>query len=60
MTQRDVENNKKTYTAFAGVEASRQAVRTLTHQGHEAIIDAAFPYPQRLIELSQWLMARHR
>lgn len=60
MTQRDVENNKKTYTAFVGVEASRQAVRTLTHQGHEAIIDASFPYPQRLIELSEWLMARHR
>jgi geranylgeranyl diphosphate synthase type II len=54
----DEKMNKVTYPFFMGIEPSRQKVKQLTDQGKEAILNAGFSNPERLIQLADFLMNR--
>ncbi|TDF99247.1 polyprenyl synthetase family protein [Paenibacillus piri] len=56
----DEKQQKVTYPYFLGIEASKDKVRELTEQGKRAIIDAHFPYSDRLLELADFLTQRDR
>ncbi|MFH5184847.1 polyprenyl synthetase family protein [Paenibacillus sp. TAB 01] len=54
----DEKQKKVTYPYFVGVEASKDKVAQLTEQGKQAIIQAGFPQPERLLELADYLTQR--
>lgn len=54
----DEKMQKVTYPYFIGVDASRDKVKQLTEKGKDAIVDAHFPYPDRLLQLADYLMQR--
>ncbi|PYI55047.1 polyprenyl synthetase family protein [Paenibacillus flagellatus] len=54
----DEKMQKVTYPYFLGIDASRRKVEELTAIGKEAIERAAFPRPDRLLELADFLMRR--
>src|SRR5690606_748190 len=54
----DISSDKVTYPYFIGLEASQNMVRDLTEQGKSLIREAGLPYPERLLEISDYLMAR--
>lgn len=54
----DEKQKKVTYPYFVGVEASKEKVTQLTEQGKQAIIQAGFPQPERLLELADYLTKR--
>lgn len=54
----DEKQQKVTYPYFVGVEASRDKVRQLTEQGKQAILDAKFPNPDRLLQIADFMMQR--
>jgi geranylgeranyl diphosphate synthase type II len=54
----DVKQHKVTYPFLIGLEASRQRVGELTEAAKQAILDAGFPRPERLLELADFLMKR--
>ncbi|MCL6458532.1 MAG: polyprenyl synthetase family protein [Gorillibacterium sp.] len=54
----DEKQHKVTYPFLIGLEASRQKVEDLTELGKQAVIQAGFPYPNRLLELADFLMKR--
>lgn len=56
--QSDVKQQKVTYPYFIGLEASKNKVEELTVQAKQAILDAKFPHPERLLELADFLMQR--
>lgn len=54
----DHKSNKVTYPYFIGIEASKEKVKSLTDAGKSAIIEANFPYSERLLQLADFLMER--
>lgn len=56
--QSDAEGSKVTYPYFIGLEASQDKVVELTEQGQQLIREASFPNPDRLLDLSNYLMNR--
>ncbi|OXM88164.1 polyprenyl synthetase family protein [Paenibacillus rigui] len=54
----DEKQQKVTYPYFVGIEASQEKVAELTEQGKQAIMNAGFPYPDRLLELADYLTQR--
>ncbi|MCS7461632.1 polyprenyl synthetase family protein [Paenibacillus doosanensis] len=54
----DEKQHKVTYPYFVGIEASKEKVVQLTDQGKQAIIDAGFPYPDRLLQIADYMMSR--
>ncbi|UHA76205.1 polyprenyl synthetase family protein [Paenibacillus sp. 481] len=55
----DEKSAKVTYPYFIGLEASKQEVERLTAEAKQAILQAQFPQPQRLLELADYLMDRN-
>jgi geranylgeranyl diphosphate synthase, type II len=56
----DEKQHKVTYPFLMGLEPSQEKVRQLTEEAKTAIYSADFPYPERLIELADYLMNRDR
>ncbi|WP_284640418.1 polyprenyl synthetase family protein [Paenibacillus silviterrae] len=56
--QSDVKQQKVTYPFFIGIEASKAKVEELTRQAKQAIIEASFPHPERLLQIADFLMRR--
>jgi geranylgeranyl diphosphate synthase, type II len=56
--QSDVKQQKVTYPFFIGIEASQAKVEELTRQAKQAIIEASFPHPERLLQIADFLMRR--
>lgn len=54
----DEKSRKVTYPYFVGIEASRRKVEELTGQGKETILQANFAFPDRLLQLADYLMKR--
>lgn len=54
----DEKQQKVTYPYFVGIEASKEKVSQLTEQGKQALIDADFPYVDRLLQLADYLLQR--
>lgn len=54
----DAKSQKVTYPYFLGLEACKEKVKQLTQSGKKAIVDAGFPYPERLLELADYLVNR--
>ncbi|MDF2960016.1 MAG: polyprenyl synthetase [Paenibacillus sp.] len=54
----DEKQQKVTYPYFVGIEASQEKIRELTEQGKQAIAGARFPYPDRLLQLADFLTQR--
>jgi len=54
----DEKQQKVTYPYFVGIEASKEKVVQLTEQGKQALIDADFPYVDRLLQLADYLIQR--
>lgn len=54
----DMKLNKVTYPYFIGLEASQRKVSELTEQGKQAILQANFPFPSRLLQIADYLMKR--
>jgi geranylgeranyl diphosphate synthase, type II len=54
----DEKQHKVTYPFFIGLEASQEKVRQLTEEGKRAILEAQFPYPERLLQLADYMMNR--
>nr|WP_108722262.1 farnesyl diphosphate synthase [Gorillibacterium timonense] len=54
----DERQHKVTYPYLLGLEASRQRVVELTETAKQAVCDAGFPSPERLLELADYLMNR--
>jgi geranylgeranyl diphosphate synthase type II len=57
-TGSDEKSRKVTYPYFVGIEASRRKVEELTSQGKESILQANFAFPDRLLQLADYLMKR--
>jgi geranylgeranyl diphosphate synthase type II len=56
----DEKQQKVTYPYFVGIEASQDKIQELTEQGKQAIINAGFPYADRLLQLADFLVQRDR
>jgi len=56
--QSDEKQQKVTYPYFVGIEASQEKIRELTEQGKQAIQEAGFPYPDRLLQIADFLIKR--
>jgi geranylgeranyl diphosphate synthase type II len=56
----DEKQQKVTYPFFVGIEASQLKIQELTEQGKQAIVSADFPYPDRLLQLADYLVRRDR
>lgn len=54
----DEKQQKVTYPYFVGVEASQEKVRQLTAQAKQAIVDAKFPNPDKLLQIADYMMQR--
>ncbi|WP_282935735.1 polyprenyl synthetase family protein [Paenibacillus sp. RC67] len=54
----DEKQQKVTYPYFVGIDASKEKVSQLTDQGKQALIDADFPYVERLLQLADYLLQR--
>lgn len=54
----DEKQQKVTYPYFVGIDASREKVRQLTEQGKQAILEAKFPNPDRLLQIADFMMKR--
>ncbi|WP_028548772.1 polyprenyl synthetase family protein [Paenibacillus sp. UNC451MF] len=54
----DEKQQKVTYPYFVGIDASKEKVSQLTEQGKQALIDADFPYVDRLLQLADYLLKR--
>jgi geranylgeranyl diphosphate synthase type II len=54
----DVKQQKVTYPYLMGLQPSQEKVRQLTEDSKAAILSANFPYPQRLLQLADYLMHR--
>ncbi|ULL15459.1 polyprenyl synthetase family protein [Paenibacillus sp. H1-7] len=54
----DEKQQKVTYPYFVGIDASREKVSQLTEQGKQAILDAKFPNPDRLLQIADFMMKR--
>lgn len=54
----DMKLNKVTYPYFIGLEACQRKVSELTEQGKQAILQANFPFPSRLLQIADYLMKR--
>jgi geranylgeranyl diphosphate synthase, type II len=57
-TQSDVKMQKVTYPYFIGLEASRQEVIHLTEEAKAALYSGGIPHPERLLEISEYLLKR--
>jgi geranylgeranyl diphosphate synthase type II len=57
-TQSDVKQDKVTYPFFIGLEKSQMEVARLTQEAKKIIIDAQIPYPERLLEIADYLVSR--
>ncbi|MNJ49734.1 Farnesyl diphosphate synthase [compost metagenome] len=56
--QSDVKQEKVTYPYFIGLEASQAELERLTKTAIEAVSDGIIPYPERLIQLANYLTNR--
>jgi geranylgeranyl diphosphate synthase type II len=56
----DEKQQKVTYPFLMGLEPSQEKVRQLTEEAKTAIYSAGFPWPERLLELADYLMNRDR
>lgn len=56
--QSDVKQEKVTYPYFIGLEASQAELERLTKTAIEAVSDGSIPYPERLIQLANYLTNR--
>jgi geranylgeranyl diphosphate synthase type II len=56
----DEKQQKVTYPYFVGIEASQAKMHELTEQGKQAILDADFPYSDRLLQLADFMVKRDR
>lgn len=54
----DEKQQKVTYPFFIGLEASKKKAKELTEEGKQAIIQADFPHPERLLALADYMMDR--
>jgi geranylgeranyl diphosphate synthase, type II len=54
----DEKHDKVTYPFFLGLDASRDKALQLTTEGKQAIIEAGFPNPNRLLHLADYMMNR--
>jgi geranylgeranyl diphosphate synthase, type II len=54
----DEKHEKVTYPFFLGLDASREKAQQLTTEGKQAIIEAGFPNPDRLLQLADYMMNR--
>ncbi|MFK7697184.1 polyprenyl synthetase family protein [Paenibacillus sp. HJGM_3] len=54
----DEKQQKVTYPYFIGLEASKRKVEELTERGKTALLGAALPQPERLLELADYLVHR--
>jgi geranylgeranyl diphosphate synthase type II len=54
----DVNANKVTYPFLVGLDACKELVHQLTSTGKAAIEQGEFPYPERLLQLADYLMNR--
>jgi geranylgeranyl diphosphate synthase type II len=59
-TNSDVRCNKVTYPYLYGIDASRNKIRELTDMGKAAVVRGGIPYPQRLLQIADYLMNRDR
>jgi geranylgeranyl diphosphate synthase type II len=57
-TQSDVKQDKVTYPFFIGLEKSQMEVARLTQEAKKIIIEAQIPYPERLLEIAEYLVSR--
>jgi geranylgeranyl diphosphate synthase type II len=56
----DEKQQKVTYPFLMGLEHSQDKVRLLTEEAKTEICSAGFPFPERLLELADYLMNRDR
>lgn len=56
--QSDVKQQKVTYPYFIGIEASQAKIEQLTREAREAVTGAGIPYPERLLQIADYLMKR--
>lgn len=56
--QSDVKQQKVTYPYFLGIDASKAKVEELTAEAKQAIAEARFAYPERLLQLADYLVKR--
>lgn len=56
--QSDVKQQKVTYPYFIGIEASQAKIEQLTREARDAVTGAGIPYPERLLQLADYLMKR--
>ncbi|MDB5056257.1 MAG: polyprenyl synthetase [Bacilli bacterium] len=54
----DEKQHKVTYPYLLGLEASQDKIKQLTLEAKEAIVAANFPYPDRLLQLADYLVNR--
>lgn len=54
----DEKSHKATYPYFLGIDACMEKIKELTNEGKQAIIKADFPYPDRLLQLADFLIHR--
>ncbi|MEI7024657.1 polyprenyl synthetase family protein [Paenibacillus sp. y28] len=54
----DEGNQKVTYPYFIGIEASQDKVKELTAEAQKALLEADLPYPERLLQIAEFLMRR--
>ncbi len=54
----DEKSQKVTYPYFLGVDGSRAEVHKLTEEAKQAVAAAAFPHPERLYQMADFLLAR--
>ncbi|WP_036696298.1 polyprenyl synthetase family protein [Paenibacillus taiwanensis] len=54
----DEKSGKVTYPYFIGLDASKAEVARLTQEAKSAVLEANLPYPDRLLELADYLMNR--
>lgn len=57
-TQSDIKQEKVTYPYFLGIDGSRAEADRLTAEAKEAIQAGCIPYPQRLLEIADFLLHR--
>ncbi|PZD93728.1 polyprenyl synthetase family protein [Paenibacillus sambharensis] len=57
-TNSDVEQNKVTYPYLLGMDKSREEVERLTAEAKQAVEEAGFAYPDRLLGIADYLMKR--
>lgn len=54
----DEKQHKVTYPYFLGIQASQAKVEQLTDEGKRAVMDGSLPFPDRLLEIADFLMRR--